>query len=681
MSVRPEPESVATNSPSGLNVDVGVPQEESQEGLAEANLKDATVTLPAGMAVSPSAANGLGACGPAEIGLHNAEEPSCPDASKVGSVEVVTPLLEAPLKGSVFLARQGSFEGSLVGLYLVAEGSGVLIKLGGKVTLNAETGQVTATFANNPQLPFSELKLRFFGGPRAALVTPPGCGSYTATSQLTPYSSPTAAEPSSSFTIGEGCSAQGFAPSFSAGTVNNQAGGYTPFSVTFARSDSEQDLNGISVQTPPGLLGDLASVPLCGEAQANAGSCSAASQIGHTTSEAGPGSDPVTLPGPGEAQDPVYLTGPYNGQPFGLSIVVPAKAGPFNLGTVVVRASIAVDPSTSALTITSNPLPRILDGIPLQIRTVNVTVDRPGFTFNPTSCAAQSVSAAITSTQGAKSAVSSPFEAANCATLPFKPSFTASTQGNGTTKGNGASLMVKIAAKQGPGFKAGEGEANIAKVDTSLPLALSSRLTTLQKACTEAQFAANPAGCPAGSFVGVAVAHTPVLNAPLVGPAILVSHGGEAFPDLVLLLQGEGVEIVLTGHTQIKNGITYSRFETVPDAPVSSFELNLPEKENSILGAIRNLCKPTKTITVKKRVAVKRHGHVVHNKHGKIVYKTKKIHKQVAETLLMPTTMTGQNGAVLTQNIKVGVTGCPPTRKASKPAKKHTKKKQKKKKK
>jgi hypothetical protein len=639
LSVQPvEPAASTTESPTGLEVNLNVPQEESLDGLAESDLKEATVTLPAGLTVSPSAANGLGACSEAQIELNGPNTPSCPDSSKLGSVEVVTPLLEAPLKGAVYLAQQGNLVGagsnpfkSLFALYLVAEGSGALVKLPGEVRLDPVTGQVSAKFGEDPttgfylpQLPFSELKMRFFGGPRAPLMTGASCGTFTMSSVLTPWDGNVAAERGSSFTVGSGCGAQGFSPGFTAGTANNQAAGNSSFGVTISRNDGEQDLGGVSVTTPPGLLGTLKNVVQCPEPQASRGECSQASEIGETTAAVGPGVDPYWVHG-----GHVYLTGPYNGGPFGLSIVVPTVAGPFTLtgnggpGREVVRASIRVNPVTSQITVVSDPLPTMLEGVPLDIRTVNVNINRPDFMFNPTSCAPLSVTGTLASTQGASATVSSPFEAANCAALPFKPTFSASTQAR-ASKADGTSLRVIVTS--------GAGQANIGKVDLQLPVQLPSRLTTLQKACTEAQFDANPAGCPEASFIGTAVAHTPVLNAPLVGPAILVSHGGAAFPDVEFLLQGEGVEILLDGKTQIKSGITYSHFDTVPDAPISSFETVLPAGPYSILGA--NVPASAK-------------------------------YSLCGQSLIMPTTITGQNGAVITQETKVAITGtCPKVVKA-----------------
>jgi hypothetical protein len=658
------PDTTQAGAPAGYVVNLEVPQSQSSQRLATPDLKDATVTLPAGTVASPSSANGLQACSDAQLALGSTAPASCPQASQIGTVEIETPLLPKTLKGQVFLGQpecspcgaNEAAEGRMVRLFLQAQyedGSYVRIKLAGRTHVDQQTGQLTTVFENNPQQPFEKLTLRLDGGPGAPLANPSVCGTATTTSRLTPWSStpsaPFSAEPSSSFQV-EGCPAPRFAPSFSAGMTGSvQAGAYSPFSVTFSRTDQDQALGGITVNTPPGLLGAVAHAGLCGEAQANAGTCGPDSQIGDVTVAAGPGPDPFWITG-GHA----YLTGPYAGAPFGLSVVVPAVAGPFDLGQEVVRARIEIDPLTAALTIVSDPLPTQKDGIPFQVKTVDVNVNRSQFVFNATNCDAdKSISASISSVQGANANVSWPYQPVNCANLPFKPSFTVSTSGR-TSKANGASLDVKVAERPG--------EANIHKVNVQLPLALPSRLTTIQKACTEAQFAANPAGCPQGSVVGVATARTPVLDAPLSGPAYLVSHGGAAFPDLVILLQGDerggNVHIELVGHTDIKKGITYSKFETVPDTPVSTFELSLPEGPHSALTANGSLCAATKTVTVPRRVAVRRNGRLKHV--------LRSVRVQALPPLEMPTTITGQNGAVVKQATKIGVTGCP---KAAKPKK------------
>ncbi len=610
-SVEVRPTTSVASTPTGLEVNVKIPQNARPEGLAEANLKDSIVTLPAGMTVSPSAANGREACTSVQIGLTTSDRPTCPDAAKIGDVEVLTPLLDHPLTGSVYLAqpRENPF-GSLLAIYLVAEGSGTLIKLAGHVEVDPATGQLTTRFDENPQLPFSELRLRFFGGPRAALLTPSACGNYMPTAQFTGWNGTAATPPIGGFSVEAGCS-HGFSPSFVAGTANNEAGAFSPFSVSISRPDGDQILGSVSVTAPPGVLGMLSQVPLCGEPQAALGTCPAASRIGHASAEAGPGPFPVTVGG-----GQVFLTGPYRGAPFGLSIVVPAVAGPFDLGNATVRAAIYVDSHTAQATVVSDPLPTIMQGIPLEVRAVKVDLDRSAFVFNPTSCAPMTVTGKVTSVEGVSAPVSSRFQAADCASLRFSPGFAVSTQGS-TSRAHGASLDVKVTSAPG--------QANIAKVRVSLPKQLPSRLTTLQRACAEAVFAKNPASCPAGSVVGIATAVTPVLSESLTGPAYLVSHGGAAFPDLVVILQGDGIRLDLVGNTNIVKGITTSTFASVPDAPIASFELKLPEGRYSALGT---------------DLPAKVHGSLCSTK------------------LVMPARIDGQNGAQTVRSVKIAVTGC-----------------------
>ncbi len=629
-----QPDTSLADSPSGLHVDLSLPQNENAQGLAEANLRTATVALPQGVSVNPSSATGLQACSQDQIGLHSPSPPSCPDASKIGSVEVRTPLLADRLLGSVYLARQNDNPfGSSLAIYVTAEGDGVLVKLAGQVKADPATGQLTTIFSETPPLPFSEFKAELFGGPRGALATPQGCGTFSSSASLTPWSAPESGPPVSLadlFSIGSGCIG-GFAPAFSAGTTNPRAGAYSPFVMSFSRADGEQELAGLSVSLPRGLLAKLAGVPLCSDAAASAGSCPESTRIGSVESGAGPGPTPFFLPGR------VYLTGPYKGGPFGLAVVVPAIAGPFDLGTVVVRSSLRIDPNDAHVTAVSDPLPRILDvggsngetsGFPLRLRRVDVTIDRPDFTLNPTSCAAMAVKGTLTSANGAIAGVSSRLQVGDCAALAFKPKFAASTQAH-TSKAGGASLRVTV--------RSAPGQANIGRVKVDLPRQLPSRLTTLQKACLASRFEANPASCPEASAVGRAVAHTPLLFNPLSGPAYLVSHGNAAFPDLEIVLQGEnGITLTLDGKTDIKKGITSSNFSTLPDAPISSFELTLPTGPHSALAT--NL--PSKA----KRSMCGQH-------------------------LVMPTDITAQSGAVVKQTTRVAVTGCPKKHKAKR--KKH----------
>jgi hypothetical protein len=639
-----EPETRAGDTPTGLMVDVRVPQDttSSAEGLAESQVRSTTVTLPAGMQVNPAAADGLLACSLLQVGFEGVDEAqtnlfspvsaTCPDAAKVGTVTIRTPVLAKPITGSVYLAAQNANPfSSLVAMYIVAEdeSSGVLVKLAGRVTLDSSTGQLTTTFENTPQVPFEDLKLQLFGGPRAPLTTPAICGNYVATATFTPWSGSEPKASSSSFTVDSGphgaacANPLPFQPSLDAGSSRSQAGAFTPFSVTLSREDGNQNIAGTTIHMPPGLLGRLASVTPCQEPQAALATCGSESLIGHTVASVGLGTNPYTIPG-----GSVFITGPYKGAPYGLAIAQPAKAGPFDLGEgpcdcVVVRAKIEVDPRTSALTVVSDRLPTILQGVPVQLKHVQVTVDRAGFVFNPTNCRPLGLSAVLSSEQGQQAALSAPFQVVNCAKLPFKPRFTVSTAGK-SSKASGASLRVKVTS--------GPGQANIGTVKVELPAQLPSRLTTLQKACIATVFEANPASCPSASVVGHGTAVTPVLRNALRGPAILVSHGGAAFPDLEIVLQGEGIHIVLDGNTNIKKGITTSTFNSVPDAPVSTFDLVLPEGPHSVLAT---------------NLATSAH------------------YSFCGQNLTMPTTITGQNGAVIKQTTKITVSGCPKHKKTN----------------
>jgi hypothetical protein len=652
-SIKVTPDGTAGSTPTGLNVDVHSPQEESLNaaGLAEGNVKNITVALPEGVSINPAGADGLQACSEQQVGFTGVDpssgtglftsglpapkgapaEPFCSDASKIGTVRVKTPILPDALEGSVYLAEQNENPfGSLVAMYVIAEDpvSGVLLKLPGEVRLTA-SGQIVSTFTNTPQAPFEDAELHFFGGDRAPLATPARCGVYTTVASIEPWSGGQPVGASSTFAVSSGPNGTPcqdplpFNPSLAAGTTSIQAGGFTPFTMTVSREDGQQSIRAFQLHMPPGLSGLLNGVKLCGETEANAGTCGSESLIGETTVSVGLGGDPYSVRG-----GKVYITGPYEGASFGVSVVVSAKAGPYDLGNVIVRGTIAVDPITAALTVTidgSGPykIPTILDGIPLQIKHINFTTTRPGFTFNPTDCDPLRVTGSMSSTEGTTAPLSVPFQVTNCAVLGFKPGFKVSTNGK-TSRAKGASLSVKLTYP-----KAAFGsQANIKSVKVDLPKQLPSRLTTLQKACTAGQFQANPAGCPAASKVGHATAITPLIPVPLTGPAYFVSYGGAKFPELVIVLQGYGVTLDLHGETFIsKAGITSSTFHTVPDAPVGSFELTLPQGPFSALAANGNLCK---------------------------------------STLKMPTAFTAQNGATIKQSTPIGVTGCAKHKKAKK---------------
>ncbi len=596
----------------------------------------------------------------------------CPDGSKIGTVKIKTPLLEHELEGTVYLARQEANPfGSLLAMYLVVEDpySGSTIKLVGEVRLCQAAGevidgmscqglgQIITTFKNTPDLPFETLELHFFGGERAPLATPSRCGIYTTRASLVPWDGNGPVPLESSFKIEHGpgggpCPGVSlpFNPTVTGGATNIQAGAFSPLTVTVNRHDGEQNLKSLEAKLPPGLSGVLTGVEMCPEPQANGGLCGEASKVGEATISVGVGNDPFTVTG-----GKFYLTGPYNGHgsctagetgcaPFGLTFEVPAKAGPFDLANtannhpacdcVVVRGKIELNPQTSAITITSNPpgtpdsIPTSIEGIPLEIQHINATTTRGNFQFNPTNCDKMSLEGTVQLNEGGSSTISTPFQVTNCAALKFEPKFNVSTSAK-TSRTGGASLTAKLTY---PSVPQGT-DADIARVKVELPKQLPSRLSTLQKACTAAQFEANPAACPAASKIGYAVVHTPLIPVPLQGPAIFVSHGGEGWPSLVLVLQGYGITIDLTGSTLIKNGITSTTFKTVPDEPFSSFELTLPEGPYSALTAIANLC--------------------------------------TAKSLTMPTEFIAQNGAEIKQATKIAVTGCPKAKKTTHKKKKH----------
>ncbi len=646
--IKVAPDGQEASKPTGLTVDVHVPQEvnENAAGLSSSNVKDITVAFPQGVTLNPSAADGLQACPEGAVGLLPGQgaqgeplftptlpEAFCSDASKIGTVTIKSPLLPVgqPLQGALYLATpapngeaaHNPFN-TLLAMYIIAKDpvSGVLVKLPGKAVLDPLSGQITATFENNPQLAFEDAEIHLFGGERAPLASPAHCGTYTTSASFTPWSGTAPVSSSSSFQITSGpngspCppAALPFSPSLTAGSTNINAGAYTPLTTTINREDGSQQIQAVSLHMPPGLSGILKGVELCREAEANAGTCGPNSLIGHTIISVGLGADPFSVTG-----GQVFLTETYKGASFGLSIVNPAVAGPFDLGKVIVRAKVEVDPHTAALTVSTDEsgpyaIPHILDGIPLQIKHVNVLIDRPGFTFNPTSCNPQAITGTIKSAEGAAAPVSTPFQATNCSSLKFAPKFSVSTAGK-TSKAQGASLKVKLSYPSAP---AGT-YANVAKVKVSLPKQLPSRLTTLQKACTAKAFEADPGSCPKESIVGQAKVLTPLLPVPLTGPAYFVSHGGEAFPDLTIVLKGYGVTVDLVGSTSIKNGITTSTFKATPDVPFSSFELTLPQGKFSALAANANLCK---------------------------------------SKLTMPSEFQAQNGALFTQQTKISVTGCP----------------------
>jgi hypothetical protein len=657
------PGTTQTDEPSAYELGVTVPQAPNGAfAFGTPPLKSVSVTLPEGVTMSPAAANGLTACvatGPNGIDIPSGSDPAwdasegeivgadglarpvaghCPISSELGTVHATTPLLSEELTGHLYLAQPGcgaadqptctsedAANGKLFSLYLELEAvaAGVVIKLPGKASVDPATGRITASFDEAPQFPVSNIVVATNGGPRAPLANPQQCGDKLSTAEIEPWSQMAgehAAASSASFVIdwddaGGACPATlPFAPAFTAGTTHDLAGAFSPFTFTLTRQDREQNVASVSTTLPEGLLASIAHVPRCPEPQASRGECLADSQVGTTTVGVGSGSDPYYVTGN------VYFTDSYDGAPFGLSVVIPAVAGPFNLGDVVVRVALRIDPHTAQVTAESSAFPEIIDGVPLRIRTVNVTLNAKEFTFNPTSCAQLQVTGTVKGGEGGEANVSSPFAAAGCKNLPFSPKPTVSTEAK-STKADGTGVKIKIA------YPPGGGQANVAKVTIDFPRQLPVRITTIRRACQAAMFEVNPAACPVGSNIGIATVHTPILSQPLTGPAYLVSYGNTKWPDVVFVLQGEGVKLDVTGESFIsRSGVLKVTFSTVPDAPFASFETTLSRGQYSQFTNVKTTSKAT--------------------------------FRQCGEKLVAPTTIIAQNGRQITQATTILVNGC-----------------------
>lgn len=604
------------DAPSGLEFHLHLPQNADPEGLAEANLKNTVLTLPPGMTINPSSANGLGSCTPSEIGLTTAvgetpvrfrQEPAhCPDASRLGSLEIDTPVVDHPLKGSVYLATP--FENpyhSLIALYIAVNDpqTGTFVKLPARVVPDPSTGQIKAFAEETPQIPFEDFHLEFDQGPHAALRTPAACGKYTSESVLTPWTTPEGADAarSDSWQIIKGAnggscsSSESQLPakvSFSAGTVDPKGGAFTPFALKVTRTDGSIGMKSIDTVLPPGLIGSLAGVATCSDSQLAAAaaksgrseqespSCPAASRVGGVNVGSGAG------PSPFYAKGDAYLAGPYKGAPVSLAFVVPAVAGPFDLGTVVTRAALYVDPETTQLHAVSDPIPTILQGIPLDIRSIAVDLDRKNFSLNPTSCDPMAITGTVGMIFGQGLDVSNPFQVGGCQDLGFKPKLSFRLRG-GTKRGENPQLRAVL--------KARPGDANISRTQVTLPHSEFLAQGHLHDICTRVQFAAQE--CPAKSIYGYAKAVTPLLDQPLQGPVYLRSSSNK-LPDLVMALRGR-IEVDLDAKIDTgKNDGLRSTFEVVPDAPVSEFVLSMKGGKKSLLENSTNICARKHTANV-----------------------------------------------------------------------------------
>lgn len=596
------PTTTSVDSPTGLHVGLHLPQPQEPGEPGTADLRKAVITLPEGLEVNPASADGLAGCAPAQIELDGEEPARCPDASKIGTVEVGTPLLEQPLRGGVYVAtpHDNPFD-SLLALYIAVEDArtGLVVKLAGEVEADRETGQLTTTFDQSPQLPFEDFELDFFDGPRAALKTPATCGTFATEAVLTPWTAPEGEEAmrSSSFAIDAGAGGSPcagspeqapHAPAFTAGTVTPQAGAYSPFVMRLSRGGGSQEIEGMSVTMPPGLTGRLAGVPYCpdqaitraatrdGRAELADPACPAASRIGTVTVATGAG------PSPHHVTGSVYLAGPHRGAPLSLAVVTPAVAGPFDLGTVVVRALLYVDPETARIRAVAGPIPSMLEGIPLDVRSIALTLDRPGFTLNPTNCEPMAIAGTALSTLGQGAPLGTRFQVGGCEALPFAPRLALSLKGS-TKRTRHPALKAVLTTSPG--------EANIAGARVTLPASQFLEQSSLQDICTRVQFNAgggNGEQCPPSSAYGFARAETPLLDQPLEGPVFLRSSDNE-LPDLVAALGGQ-INVVLAGRVDAVNARIRNSFEVVPDAPVTKFTLEMRGGAEGLLVNSANLC-------------------------------------------------------------------------------------------
>jgi hypothetical protein len=638
-SIAVEPNTAQTDSPAGASVEVKVPFEPptplekaaEETKQARSQVRSASVSLPLGMGLNPSAANGLEACTDAQFGKGTRNPVACPPASKVGTVEVDTPPLpDGSLTGSVFVGRQLSQDpasGDLYRIFVTAESAryGISARLLGKVSADPQTGRLTTTFDDGnlgrvplpglPQVPFESFRLRFNGGPRAPLTSPPTCGPNSTSTQMTPWSSavgpvPPGGEegpdsdppvtPGDDFSLtslsgGGECpktlAGRPFSPSFGARTTNRKAGAFTTLKVEIARADGQQELKGVDITLPPGHTGKLAGLKYCpesaiaqaagkrGAAEAAASSCPNSSFIGSAAVKTGSGSEPLSITGK------AFLAGPYKGAPLSLVFVTPATAGPFDLGTVVVRVALLVDRTTAQIRALSDPIPHVFGGALLNVRSVVVKTDRPRFSINPTNCSPLATTGALRGGGGnpldpaAFSAfpVSSPFQVKDCDKLDFRPKLFLRLFG-ATKRAKNPKLRAVYTAR--------DGDANSSKAVVTLPRSLFLDQSSLAKVCTRVQYDAND--CPKSSRYGFARAFTPLLDKPLEGPVFLRSSDND-LPDLVASLRGQ-VDIDLVGRIDAVKGRIRNSFETLPDVPVSKFVLTMRGGKKGLLTNSRKLC-------------------------------------------------------------------------------------------
>jgi hypothetical protein len=586
------PTTTDTDSASGLAVDLVVPQFEDPSTPSPSEIRGDSVELPVGFSINPSAADGKTTCSDAQANLDNELAAECPEYSKIGTTELRSSALPGPIFGYIYLGTP--LPGDRWRLIVTASGFATNVKLVGSTHLNPSTGQVVTSFENLPQNPFEEFNLHFFGSERGLFATPTQCGTYPVNAKFHPWAAQLSEQASTQFfTVDSGPGGSGcpngprpFSPSFEAGVEDNTAGVHSPFVLQFSRADGDQNVTGVDVKAPPGLLANLRGIPYCPEAaiarlkspgysgavEQASPACPAASRVGSAIAGAGAGTHPVYVPGG------VYLAGPYKGAPLSLVVSFPALSGPYDLGVVPVRVALNLDRETAQITAISDPLPQIQEGVPLRTRFVRINLDRQGFALNPTNCDPLSVGAAITGDEGATATRSTGFQATDCTDLSFAPKMSLRLEGSSKRRGHPA-LDARIST--------GAGEANIARTVVAMPSTLILDNAHVKSPCTRVQFAAD--ACPAASRIGEATASTPLLDQPLRGSVYLRSNPKGNLPNLVVSLKGV-VDIDLVGKIDTKHGGLRTTFASLPDAPISSFDLNLFGGGKGLLQSTEPLC-------------------------------------------------------------------------------------------
>lgn len=582
------PSSRLVAEPTGLDTETTIPQNESPDGNATSDLRAARVVFPPELKVAAGAGDGLAACSDAQVAIGTREPAHCPEAAKIGAVEINTPALTQPLHGSAYQRQPTS--GELLGLWLVVDEQGLHLKLRGKVHTDPQTGQITTVFDEGtpqtegiPQAPVSSLSLDIFGGARAPIAAPRRCGTYLAHYEFIPWSGTEAVSHTAPVTFDGGCDTGGFSPKLSGGSTKPLAGAFSTFLTKLSRESKEQELSSFDLTLPKGLSAKLAGVALCEGAAAVSGDCPPASQIGRIAAAAGPGPSPLWIPQPGKEPTALYLSGPYKGAPYSAVAKVPAQVGPFDLGDVVTRAALDVDPETARVTARTDPLPRLLEGIPTSLREADVIVDRPGFALNPTNCSGEEMSARVTSTEGAVASAKAPYGVAGCKGLGFKPSLSLHLKGKKTNRGGHPVLRAVLRARPG--------DANIARLQVALPHSEFIDQAHFQTICTRVQFTAKQ--CPAGSIYGHVTAHSPLLDYPVQGPVYLRSSSHE-LPDLVAVVKGPDahpIEFNAVGRVDSVNGGIRATFETFPDAPISKAVVEMRGGKKGLFVNSRDICR------------------------------------------------------------------------------------------